>query len=61
MGRRAGVDLRIDNPEKFISPTHALIEWFNGEFWLRDLDSLNGTFIYSEEKYERIMQELEVK
>lgn len=43
LGRSAENDIVIDNPK--VSRSHALIEWNGSGFTLRDLGSINGTYV----------------
>ena len=36
-------------PSSAVSSTHAMIDHINGEYWLTDLSSTNGTFLDGEE------------
>lgn len=45
-GRRAGNDLRLSDP--YVSGSHGLIEIKDGEVWITDLGSTNGTFVNGE-------------
>jgi tetratricopeptide (TPR) repeat protein len=41
VGRDPRCELRLDDPA--VSPFHLTVSYENGELWVRDLDSLNGT------------------
>ncbi len=43
LGRGEDVDVRL--PESKVSREHARIRWLDGQFWIEDLDSSNGTFV----------------
>lgn len=43
IGREQGNTVTIPDPR--ISGTHARIEWQDGQWWVEDLDSANGTFV----------------
>ena len=43
VGRAETADLQIDSSR--VSREHATIHWENGQFWVRDLGSTNGTFL----------------
>lgn len=53
IGRAATNTIHISEP--FISNEHALIQWREGQWWLEDLDSSNGTFINHEPVEEPIV------
>jgi pSer/pThr/pTyr-binding forkhead associated (FHA) protein len=46
IGRSTGCDLRVDDPT--VSRRHSLIDTDGEAVWVRDLDSLNGTYINGE-------------
>lgn len=53
IGKQVGCDFTIkDNP--MISRKHACIYFEQGEFWVKDLNSLNHTFIEDEEVKEAV-------
>jgi len=45
VGRAGDCDIPISDPVKFISKRHAKIYMRGGQYWIKDLGSLNGTFI----------------
>jgi two-component system cell cycle response regulator len=47
MGRASDCQLMLEEPG--ISRTHARISWEQGDFWLEDLQSTNGTFLNDRE------------
>lgn len=47
IGRRPENDIIID--DEFVSGEHALLVWRDGNWWLSDVASTNGTFINGEE------------
>ena len=44
---RGDADIRFD--DVYLSPLHARFELRDGELWVRDLGSRNGTFVNNEE------------
>jgi len=54
IGRGGEADILINDPEKFVSPLHAEVHIEDeSEIWIYD-KSLNGTFVYHNEKYRKI-------
>jgi len=54
IGRGRGADVRINDSDKYVSPVHAEVCVDDeGEIWIVD-KSLNGTFVYHNEKYRKI-------
>jgi hypothetical protein len=43
IGRGSGSTLRLDDPR--ISTRHAQVRWLDGNWWVEDLGSTNGTFV----------------
>lgn len=46
IGRASDADFRIDLP--YISPKHCAVRWVDNTFQLRDMGSINGTFVNGE-------------
>jgi pSer/pThr/pTyr-binding forkhead associated (FHA) protein len=46
MGRNRDNHLVIDDP--FASANHAMVVWREGQWWIEDLDSHNGTYLNGE-------------
>jgi type VI secretion system FHA domain protein len=44
LGRAASCDIRLEDPDRFVSTRHARIDYSNGVFWLSD-HSTNGTYL----------------
>lgn len=47
IGRGAGNDLLLDDPDRLVSRFHAEVRWEDGRWVLVDLGSQNGTWIES--------------
>ncbi len=43
IGRLPGCHIRIN--ENYVSGKHAIIKYRSGQYWVEDLDSLNGTYL----------------
>lgn len=43
LGRSPDSDIKIN--DKFVSSEHAVISYRNGQYWIEDLNSLNGTYL----------------
>lgn len=54
LGRGPGVDLIMDDPT--LSRQHAVIEFSDGHFHIRDLDSTNGVLLNGEPVSESVIQ-----
>jgi hypothetical protein len=46
LGRAPGSTLLLN--DNFVSATHAVMSWRDGQWWLRDAGSTNGTFLNEE-------------
>jgi hypothetical protein len=46
LGRAPGSTLLLN--DNFVSATHAVLAWHDGQWWLRDAGSTNGTFVNEE-------------
>jgi serine/threonine protein kinase len=53
IGRADDCDIKILDPEKYVSKQHARIYMRGGRYWIEDLGSLNGTFVIYYDRYGR--------
>lgn len=56
IGRGKAADIRIPDPKRLISRIHAKIFKDKGQCWIEDNNSVNGTFIQKDGKYEKIQK-----
>ncbi len=55
IGRGEKADIQVPDPKNRISRVHAAIyRDERGQYWIRDNNSTNGTFIYADGKYKRV-------
>lgn len=54
IGRGEAADITIPDPKRFISRIHAKIYKDEGDYYIKDNDSANGTFIYKDGQYKKI-------
>ena len=54
IGRDEKAGIQVHDPDKLVSRIHAKIYRDEGQYWIEDNNSVNGTFIYKDGKYERI-------
>jgi serine/threonine protein kinase len=56
IGRLPQCDIYIDDPQLYVSRTHAEVFMDSGTYWIEDTGSKNGTFIYRNGMFQRIMK-----
>jgi len=55
IGRGEAADIQIQDPKNLVSRIHAKIyRDERGQYWIRDNNSENGTFIYTDGRYKRV-------
>jgi tetratricopeptide (TPR) repeat protein len=54
IGRGEAADITIPDPKRFISRIHAKIYKDKGDYYIKDNDSANGTFIYKDGQHKKI-------
>jgi len=54
IGRQHPCDIIIPDTEKYISRKHAQIYYDSGQYWIEDLKSRNGTFLYKRGSFQEI-------
>jgi pSer/pThr/pTyr-binding forkhead associated (FHA) protein len=56
VGRCKDADIRIDDPDQVVSRVHAKIFKDSGQYWIEDMNSRHGTFVYQNNQYKKIQK-----
>lgn len=54
IGRSSSNDVPIDDPQLWISRQHAEIYGDAGKYWIRDIGSVNGVWVYQQGVFQRV-------
>jgi len=58
IGRKSPCDIIIPDIGKYISRKHAQIYYDSGSYWIEDMNSSNGTFIYKKPFFQRVLKSI---